>query len=933
MEPPWNVPEEQMGKVRSPSTAPSPVGPSSLGVPAGSPPPQGSRAPVYDLQAASMGVPSDPIPNERVITTDPVGKTENEAKHDLNFWETIPEMIGGGVAYSAGSSFAKKLLLKQGAKMAAGVGASLVTGPVAPFVSAAIAMGLAATTIHDIVKYVKYGEDAFKDEEGNFTLDPSVKEFVENVAWGGGAVLGLKALGPTLKGIQRGSKAIGITAALQTPGKLIGEYVSEPVWKMLVKGANRGLFNTKEKIVRNGKLVDFKVKKSLADIFEPAIDRLSPNMKQLFRDESAIKANITTWGSQLGNRIKDLDPGERFLAEKILRGAKMPSTVSPELKELVKEFRTGFKKMGVDAVHQRDVMDSIGTQLTKGFQAPADVFTSKTMQGTLNKIMAKPGKLQTKFMATQSVIRKQLENPAISGDLRAVLNDLHDLPSTLPEMIAKASKQATFSNLKARLLSEAGTVVDEATMLRNPKKYLPSLTFTQGKNSQYVLRDVELELRAMKDIPKISHSFFNKIMVPWKQWKVMPRPAAWTRNLISNIGLNHMGTEAAEGLPFWRMDVYKHAFTDLKKNAPAFREFNNITGQGGTFSINEVLSQEEGLKLGANMFDYALSLNSRMMAPAKEFYNLQETWAKYAKYLFNLEQGMSKKDAAWEAVESTFNYGEITRATARLRSTIMPFATWQTKILPRVAGAIVRNPVKAVSLMAMYHEVQDMNMNAIGMSDQEAEDFRAVLPEYVRKGMFFILPWRDASNRIQYLDMTYMIPGFGDAVEMGNNPMARIFSTPLIGVPAALLNNKKYSGAPIYFDWESPMSKLWKSTKYVWEQAVPSSPLVPGSTDWNTLARSMKNMLAEEGYENPNAQSMGQAVASISGFKIKPVDQELAYQKSQGLENIRKSEIAIEMKRAIKNASSQEEVDEIVASYQDRLDELLGAGEYNTTEE
>jgi len=642
------------------------------------------------------------------------------------------------------------------------------------------------------------------------------------------------------------------------------------------------------------------VKKSIADVMQPAVERMSKNLQSTFRTTQAMKALTTKTGEELGQDLRSLTPTARYDVVRGLRGTSQ-AQLSPEAVGVLDKFEGRIQDMQLRGPYELEFRNKVSKLLTKSVEAPEEMFLGPAPRAFLQSLeQGLSGKASVRQI--QRTLVSAIEDPLVAPEFKALARMVHNLPASIPEEVAQASKDTATAYLASKLKGYSGVV-----RAYDPKPgsgdYLASkwAPFVRKGEPLFVQRDVELELRALQAIPKIAHSMFNKYFLsPWKMTKIMPRPAAQMRNLFSNTMLNHIG-----GLPFWHLDTYTQALRGMQKGSPEWKQFSRTTGAGGNFSVNEINTLHEGLRYNANMIDGAMSVFDRVMQPSVKLYNAQESMFKFAKYLHNLDQGISKSEAAWDAVKWTFNYGEVTRFTARVRSNLAPFYTWQSKIIPLMAEAAVKNPVQFTTMISLYQALQNYGIRESGITDSEWQSVEGSLPEYIKKGMFFVMPWRDDQGRLNMMNMTYMLPGFGDVNQLLNGPMAFFLSNPALTIAGSLLTKTKYSGAPMYYDWEAPGTKFAKSAAYVWEQLMPA--VMPGGTDWNMLWDTFTDV--------PESLSGPQALASMLGMKMSPVNLEAAQRKAQAIEQIHLSEMGIQMNHELRRARNDSEREDILYKY------------------
>lgn len=733
-----------------------------------------------------------------------------------------------------------------------------------------------------------------------------VKEAVEGAA----LEVGFQALGPAFK--------LGKEKVYQPVNRWIDRNVSEPlqdVTSAIFKDWKP--FSSKEMVWQHNKQVPVQVKKSIADIFQPAVDRLPWTQKEVFRDSQALKANLSRIGSELGQKVAPLNAVEKFEVMKGLRGTSVKGMSLPA-RRVLEDFDLQVKDLTLPGKYENAFREDVAKALNVSFNAPQKVFSGNRAIGRLQQVMATKAPFQVKVPSLQKSLRGIIEDTMQPDEIRALARDLHDLHAVLPSQVADSAKKVTQSMLFQHLNKMPGVVLDKKPLV-GANEYMPSLFYKdKSGSSKWVRRDVELELRAMDEVPKISHSWMNKwFITPWKTWKVIDRPAAWVRNGLTNLMLNHMS-----GMPFWRQDLYKASLKGMASGSAEWKEFKKITGTGGNFSVEDVFKMNEGMKYGSNMMDKILTYHDKVQKPFRSLYSAEESMFKFAKYLHNLEKGMPKKQAAWDAVEATFNYGEVTRATAFTRSNIAPFFTWTSKAIPKVWGWMTEHPVQAASMLTLYQGMQSEAIRRVGMDDEEWKQFNKMLPEYIQQGMFFVLPWRDQDQRLQMLNLTYIIPGFGDLNELMAHPAAAIIGNPLVSIASALTTNRKFSGVPIYYEWEPVATRTQKMLAHLWETLVPA-PFI-GGTDYKMLKNAYEANFGNEFQRTPQDLTPGQAVSSFVSGKITPVDIPETERKWGAKVKMQKSEARQDFLREARKVRSQEQMDSLIKKYEEVLPSIVG---------
>ena len=667
-------------------------------------------------------------------------------------------------------------------------------------------------------------------------------------------------------------------------------------------------------------LPTYEGRKSFAEIMQPAVERLERvkrgfgTLAAPFRTSQAHKALVTKAGEHMTKDFKALPLADRLEVMKGLRGLTVESEAAREVlwnfERRVGEaqLKPAYQRHYQDAwekIIQKDKYDFGDIENISNFPEVKDFFNSiddfiagKPLGGigpqrALPKGAARTAAKIAKKPDTVKLIQKKLaaviEHPFATKEMKILARDMYNLPVRAPQAIAEASKDASVSFLIDRL-KQMGTVKASLKEGDNIADYMIS-KFPKTKD-MFVLRDVELELRTLNDMPKIAHKWANKwFMTPWKTSKVILRPATHVRNALSNVILNDWG-----GLPMYRGDIYYKAWKEMRRGGKNWREWQKLTGGGGTFSMNEIVEMGKGLTYGSNMMDHGLALFDRMASVPRAMYNAEEQFAKMAKFIWNKQKGMAPREAAVDAMKWTFNYGEVTRATSLIRGNLAPFFTWQSKVIPLMAETAVKHPLRLGKYFLLYQTLQANAIEANKITPGEWEFIEKILPDYMQEGQFLLMPWRDERDRLQFLNLTYMIPGFGDLAELNAHPMGELLGHPFLTIGGALLSKTKFSGAPLYHDWEEPQTKFAKSMAYVWEQLVPS--LMYGGVDWNKMERMIKDP------DNPNTYTWEQMMATASGFPIKPLDIASSARRRAVVDQIHRQEMGSQMKRELRTAKT-----------------------------
>lgn len=710
---------------------------------------------------------------------------------------------------------------------------------------------------------------------------------VETLEWAGFPGAG-KVVGKTLKGVGKGVDWMGKKVVPEAVSE-IGGKVADVLWdNILIKPTT-------------WELPGFK--KSIREMFQPAVERLAQSKTSMermvastFRKGEAMKSLSTEAGRQLGKDLEGLLPSEQYEVMKGLRGTELKDITSPKAKDVLWKLEQKLKEADLNQVYDIKFRENLSTLLTKPIEEVEGTIGSESISKMLKTFEAKlPQKASVS--AVYDMLKEIIEHPHISEEAKVMAKELWSMPAKTPLDVADATRKAGTYYLMDKLTAYKGLV-----------SAVPKEGYVKSEwgrlAGQYIPRDVELELQTIAKVPQIARGFYQKwFLSPWKVSKTITRPAYHIRNLVSNAILNDWG-----GLPFYRVDVYMDALKSMRNNDAMWKDYRRMTGAGGTFVQRDLYQLEAGMKYGASMSDKLYNVYERAIQPMTGIQQAEENLFKFAKYRYNiLEQGMKPAESALDAQKWIFNFGEITPEIAQVRKYGMPFFTWYAKAIPLAAETAVKHPVRFWKWVAFGMEMQQQALQAVGISDGEWDSLKAKLPDYMQKGMYLMLPWRDDKRRLNMLNLTYIIPGIGDINEFYQRSVPEmIIQNPLVTLAGTIISKKKFSGAPLYYDWEPATVQASKTFAYMWEQLSPA--IAPGGTDWNSIYRSVT--------EQENAPSPEQAVSGFFGFKVTPVDAAITARRSAAIQKIHESEMAMEMQRELRKARTADEVSSIQKKYQ-----------------
>jgi hypothetical protein len=355
----------------------------------------------------------------------------------------------------------------------------------------------------------------------------------------------------------------------------------------------------------------------------------------------------------------------------------------------------------------------------------------------------------------------------------------------------------------------------------------------------FVDPNVALELKTFILPSSQVSTIGTKLMSNWKWFVTAGNPRGHVRNFISNIFLNHACGD--HGMSVFNPMTWKayNSTTMLFKgmNNPKNRaEIEDLAEKGlftGGFSKHELRAFDDlpEFSEGHGIFNTIKSAKRSYMSNSSKLYNLSEQWAKVAKYKYLKGQGINDEEAVKSAMESTFDYNDVSPFVSRVRNAWYgaPFVTFSMKAMPAITKSFLTKPWRIGALTLGLNAMQDAAVENANMTPEEWERLKGQLPKHVTAGKCFMLPTRDSKGRLQIADLSAYLPwgdvtGGEDAVSRGKLPFLGKFllGNPFYTTAAGLTTGVDYNGRKIWDVNDDGMTQASKVFTYTTRQALPT---------------------------------------------------------------------------------------------------------------
>lgn len=606
-----------------------------------------------------------------------------------------------------------------------------------------------------------------------------------------------------------------------------------------------------------------------------------------------------SWLNEFRNVLKG---GLNLNKASVANRAEMAELLAPAFNALT----DSKAKLLDNASQEKIVKNTLATYLSRAMKSNINDPHFKMAMGAFK------GDLNTPE-GTKMFLDSLISHPNTPPDTRQIALDLYNIRARTVQEVSNGYKASFEKVLMSKILEnpEAARPLSEGAAQWMNDIRLGKVTTQLGDyvkaperykdlDGMMIHKTVAEGLHDMDVAPSAARRFISSyFMNPWKTMKVLLNMPARLRDPISQMIFNDVA--GAHPLSPFRADQYARAAKMIRSNDPIYQRWKFWAGEPGALNDVDILPMINSMNHDAGPLDNFLRMiydpsgfrvpftskeigfnpmgkfTQYMSAVTKTF----DTLTKLAKFDWNLKHGMAERDAMVDALRVNGDPLRMSRGTKLIKDYVAPFAGWQVHALKTMSHGIVHHPVRVAKYFALPAMMAQAAVSNLGLSEEEWQQFKETLPEYVKDevmGMptFIPLPYRDDKGRIQMMNLSWWIPGLQDMAELSqkaSSPLG-IIQNPVFTLASSIAQNKKFSGAPIYFEWEPPTTKMAKMIGFLGEQLTPA--MTPGvGNAWGKIADSFS--------DNPEALTPMQALGGQVGMKLQPFEEGAQSAKHQSL--------------------------------------------------
>ncbi|MBC2741598.1 MAG: zeta toxin family protein [Desulfosarcina sp.] len=514
----------------------------------------------------------------------------------------------------------------------------------------------------------------------------------------------------------------------------------------------------------------------------------------------------------------------------------------------------------------------------------------------MEQMLGEGWKARRELRKTRSELNKRYSHRRIEipHEIQQILGKIEEAPFPIAKM---AGVQKT-DVIKQRMFSQIAERADWAlpARMKNPRTgeytkvhHEPPANFVKVDDDRfgaldgtYVRKDIWEDLREVEEWRGAFVRNWDKLMGAWKYGKVVLNPATHARNTMSNLILAYLGDVNPADVKTYGKAL--KAVRQGEQNAH-YKEADDWGLFNNTFITSEITKLRDELDGLRDVGSLKGWIRKAASLPA-EVYQGNEKFFKMAVFIKARGDGATVDEAARKAEKFLFNYADIPPWVKHMKRWVSPFFTFTYKAIPLFAEMAIRKPWKVAAIVGSMYGMEQYAVNKLGMSREEADKQRRLLPEWQQRKTLGIgpynhvlMPFRDKWGNNLYLDMSYILPygNLGEKWGQSALPLSDLLpSSPMFGVLSALATNKdSFTGREIYNEVLDGAGAITaKYLDYAWKEIAPS--LMPGGHGFNKLKTGIQNTFmgkdVRDWADRPVEFSTA-VLSTLMGIKLSPANQ------------------------------------------------------------
>ncbi len=576
-----------------------------------------------------------------------------------------------------------------------------------------------------------------------------------------------------------------------------------------------------------------------------------------------------------------------------------------------------YQKYSAIAKEGRSIMDKWSKELAQS-GIPSKEATA-VIDDNIEKYMARMFPKYLAKNAPRKALRLQLNGLKHRKDLSSeVLRQMKVIKEpALPTAIRVKEISTTAANAKLFKTVAANPEWASATNTTGRMVKMGSDKALGALKDKYVIPSIAADVNGILNANTQAQSLYMKSLSAWKFGKVVLNPSTHVRNIMSNSMLLDLSgvSHARQAM------LMPRVMKDYLSRGRTYQLALKHGAIGGEFVGAEIAKvQQTYLQSQGGHLRRMLNIAKKPFRKAANIYQGEEQLAKMVKFTDGLSKGLTPELAAKEAQKWLFDYSEIPRFM-ELAKHGAPFATFTYKAIPRIAEAMVKNPLKVYKYYKLFRGWNQAAAAVQGMSPDEFARKKKLLPPWLMRDIGgmptnLLMPWKDEHGRTQWLNLEYILP-IGMAPEILQKGLIKGgIGNPFFNILSDLNHNQDFKGSPI-IPGDSTKAEATKAvTNYIYRQLAPSfAPGLEGIKGWGggySFSKLMNSIKKVPDFADRVRNVPTVLMDVLAGIKITPLDVGEAQQFKMENKKKRINNLRAQVRRLQHPAISEEERDKQV---------------------
>jgi hypothetical protein len=272
-------------------------------------------------------------------------------------------------------------------------------------------------------------------------------------------------------------------------------------------------------------------------------------------------------------------------------------------------------------------------------------------------------------------------------------------------------------------------------------------------SGQYVPENLVRYVNDWTKMPGDLAKIVNAVISVFKTFKVPMDPSAASRNIINNIITAYLND-----VPIQNPVVLAKGISSFVSGDNIYKSLRDNGLYNNTYSSEELqrlsFIAEDPENIWGKMLENVLKVYN---VPGKA-YGVVEDIFKTAAARYAIDNGASILQAIKLADKCFYDYSQVSKIVEVVRKFPLPFITWTAKTLPRLIETAVRRPEKLIIILGIITSYNAMSRISLGITKEDEERLK---PDYIRGKTVLLLPFRDKDGRLQWIDLSYLMPWEG----------------------------------------------------------------------------------------------------------------------------------------------------------------------------